>query len=203
MSEGVTGSSDVSVAAAGSKLDSPSPLDSLLSPKGPAFNELSPRASVADSDDTSVILEDDSRFSTIPLSGHPSDVSEVDSDVDDTLSKQNRRTTISSAPSKASSSLRHFYHKKSASTIIIPSIPGSNILALLGSGTRDEGAIEALKITGEGQQKLHEEFLRLHNERRAEATESEKGGIDWGKNLNHPTYIPDPRVRFLGSGYFR
>jgi hypothetical protein len=176
MSEGDTGrSSDFVATPAEPKSGSPSPLDSLLSPKGPTFNELSPRESVADSD--YVILDDDPRFSTVSLSGNAGTVSEVDANDHDPASKLNRRTTISSAPSKAF--LRHFSHKKSASTITIPS-PGNNILARLGSGTRDEGAIEALGNAGEGQQKLHEEFLRLHNERLAEATESEQGGIDWG-----------------------
>ncbi|KAG1900631.1 rab-GTPase-TBC domain-containing protein [Suillus fuscotomentosus] len=177
MSNGST-ANDVSVIVA-SKPDPPSPLDTLLSPKGSTYEELSPRGSVAESDYNDVILDDDPSFSTVPLSGDTSLVTEADAD--DTLPKLNRRTTISSVPSKAFSSLRHFSHRKSASTITIPSAPGSNILARIGSqGTRDESSIEALRSAGEGQQKLHEEFLRLHNERRAEVTESEQGGIDWG-----------------------
>ncbi|KAG2342914.1 RabGAP/TBC [Suillus weaverae] len=179
MSDGSTGN-DVSVVVA-SKPDSPSPLDTLLSPKGPTYDELSssPRGSVAESDYNDVILDDDPSFSTVSLSGNTSLITEADAD--DTLPKLNRRTTISSTPSTAFSSLRHFSHRKSASTITIPSAPGNNILARIGSqGTRDEGSSEALRSAGEGQQKLHEEFLRLHNERRAEATESEQGGIDWG-----------------------
>ncbi|KIK44749.1 hypothetical protein CY34DRAFT_802323 [Suillus luteus UH-Slu-Lm8-n1] len=180
MSDGNTGN-NVSVAVA-SKPDPPSPLDTLLSPKGPTYDELSssPRGSIAESDYNDVILDDDPSFSTVSLSGNTSLVTEADAG--DTLPKLNRRTTISSTSSKAfSSSLRHFSHRKSASTITIPSALGSNILARIGSqGTRDEGSVEALRSAGEGQQKLHEEFLRLHNERRAEATESEQGGIDWG-----------------------
>ncbi|KAG1777720.1 rab-GTPase-TBC domain-containing protein [Suillus placidus] len=165
MSDGSTGN-DVSVVVA-SKPDPPSPLDTLLSPKGPTYDELSPRGSVAESDYNDVILDDDPTLSPRQT-------------LDDTLPKLNRRTTISSTPPTAFSSLRHFSHRKSASTITIPSTPGSNILARIGSqGTRDEGSSEALRSAGEGQQKLHEEFLRLHNERRAEATESEQGGIDW------------------------
>ncbi|KAG2126289.1 rab-GTPase-TBC domain-containing protein [Suillus clintonianus] len=178
MSEGSTGNNG-SVAVA-SQPDPPSPLDTLLSPKGLTYDELSPRGSVAESDYNDVILDDDPSFSTVSLSGNTSLVTEAEAD-DTTLPKLNRRTTISSAPSKVLSSLRHFSHRKSASTITIPSAPGSNILARIGSqGTRDEGSSEALRSAGEGQQKLHEEFLRLHNERRAEATESEQGGIDWG-----------------------
>ncbi|KAG1752948.1 rab-GTPase-TBC domain-containing protein [Suillus lakei] len=169
MSDGSTGN-DVSVAVA-SKPDPPSPLDTLLSPKGQTYDELSPRGSVAESDYNDVILDDDPSFSTVPLSGNTSLITEAD----DTLPKLNRRTTISSAPSKAFSSLRHFSHRKSASTITIPPALGNNILARIGSQ-----GIEALRSAGEGQQKLHEEFLRLHNERRAEATESDQGGIDWG-----------------------
>ncbi|KAG1751548.1 rab-GTPase-TBC domain-containing protein [Suillus paluster] len=179
MPEGSTAKNDF-VAAVASKPDSPlAPLDSLLSPKGPTYDELSPRGSVAESDYNDIILDDDPSFSTVSLSGNTSLVSEADAV--DTLSKLNRRTTISSAPLKAFSSLRHFAHKKSASTVTIPSAPGSSILARIGSqGTRDEGDIDALRSAGEGQQKLHEEFLRLHNQRRAEATESEQGAIDWG-----------------------
>jgi hypothetical protein len=200
MSEGDMGRSSAFATAAGSKPGSPSPLDSLLSPKSPTFNELSQRESIADTD--YVILDDDPRFSTVSLSGIASAVPEADTD--DTLSKLNRRTTISSASSKAFSTLRHFSHRKSASTITISSIPGSNILARLGSGTRDESAIEALGNVGEGQQKLHEEFLRLHNERRAEATESEQGGIDWGKNNGYASiYRPNTGIRFLGSRHLR
>lgn len=179
MSDGSTGNK-VSVAVA-SKPDPPSPLDTLLSPKGPTYDELSssPRGSIAESDYNDVILDDDPSFSTVSLSGNTSLVTEADAG--DTLPKLNRRTTISSTSSKAFSSLRHFSHRKSASTITIPSALGSNILARIGSqGTRDESSVEALRSAGEGQQKLHEEFLRLHNERRAEATESEQGGIDWG-----------------------
>lgn len=194
---------NVSVAVA-STPDPPSPLDTLLSPKGPTYDELSssPRGSIAESDYNDVILDDDPSFSTVPLSGNTSLVAEADAG--DTLPKLNRRTTISSTSSKAFSSLRHFSHRKSASTITIPSALGSNILARIGSqGTRDEGSVEALRSAGEGQQKLHEEFLRLHNERRAEATESEQGGIDWGKVNFVPIFSSDFSARFLGSRHFR
>jgi hypothetical protein len=202
MSDGTSGN-DVSVTVlTPSKPDPPSPLDTLLSPKGLTYDELSPRGSVAESDYNDVILDDDPSFSTVSLSENTSLVTEAD--VDNTLPKLNRRTTISSTTSKAFSSLRHFSHKKSASTITIPSAPGSNILARIGSqSTRDEDSIEALRSAGEGQQKLHEEFLRLHNERRAEATESEQGGIDWGKSDYAPIFSPDSSARFLGSRHFR
>lgn len=46
----------------------------------------------------------------------------------------------------------------------------------------DENDLDALRGAGAGQL-LHEEFVRLHNERRAEAAQSEDD-IDWGGHLS-------------------
>ncbi|KIJ67793.1 hypothetical protein HYDPIDRAFT_173554 [Hydnomerulius pinastri MD-312] len=167
------------IAATISASDSVSPLDSLLSPKGPSSVPLSARDSVAESDYNDVILEDDPRFSMVPLSERAS-VASSDSDLDEITTKLERRTTISSAPSKKIASLRHFAHKKSASSVTASSLPGDNILARLGvQRAHDENDLDTIHVSGDGQQKLHEEFVRLHNERRAEAVPSEEGAIDW------------------------
>ncbi|KAH0827877.1 hypothetical protein J3R83DRAFT_3504 [Lanmaoa asiatica] len=154
-----------------------SSLDSLLSPKGPALTPLSPSDYVAESDYNDVTLEDDSHFSTVPLSERAS----ISSDVGQAAAaKLERRTTISSAPSKAIASLRQFVHKRSASSITADEISGGNILARLGiQKAHEENDLDVLRAAGDGQQKLHEEFLRIHNERRAEAAHSEEASIDW------------------------
>ncbi|KAH7916576.1 rab-GTPase-TBC domain-containing protein [Hygrophoropsis aurantiaca] len=154
---------------------SSSPLDSLLSPKGPAHAPL--RDSVAESDFGDVLLEDDGRFSTVPLSGRSSVVSNLDD-----LSSQSRRTTLTQAPVKTPSPLRHIAHKKSASTATIRSAT-SNLPLLMSRlaipKAQDENDIDALRGNADGQQKLHQEFIRLHNERKEEAEQAEQGAIDW------------------------
>jgi hypothetical protein len=166
------------IAATISASDSASPLDSLLSPKGPPLTPL--RDSVAESDYNDVILEDDPRFSTVSLSEQASVASSVPG-LDEVTTKLERRTTISSAPSKAIASLRHFTHKKSASSVTAGEISDANILARLGiQKSHQEHDPDALRSAGQGQQKLREEFLRLHKERRAEVAHSEEGAIDWG-----------------------
>ncbi|KAN0091151.1 Rab-GTPase-TBC domain containing protein [Tylopilus felleus] len=155
-------------------LDVASSLDSLLSPKGTTPGSLSPLDSVAESDyNFDITLEDDSRFSTVPLS-------ERASVVDQAAAKLERRSTISSAPSKALATLRHFAHRRSTSSVTTSDISGGNILARLGiQKAHDEHDLDGLRAAGGGQQKLHEEFLRLHNERQTEATPDEEASIDW------------------------
>ncbi|KAH7925525.1 RabGAP/TBC [Leucogyrophana mollusca] len=165
------------IAATAQEGDPTSSLDSLLSPKGPAFTPLSPsRDSVAESDFGDVPLEDDARFSTVPLSARSS-VAPTPDDLPDA-----RRTTISQAPPKALSPLRHIAHKKSASSATIGSATSSLpfLMARLAiPKAHDENDIDALRSNTDGQQKLHEEFVRLHKERREEAEQAAQGAIDW------------------------
>lgn len=160
-------------------------LDSLLSPKGPLRTTLSLRDSVADSDYNDVALEDDPRFSTVALSEASERASVISLkseplEVDERSDQLERRTTISSAPSRQVSFQRHFSHKKSASSVTASDAARANILARLGSQKAlDENDLDALRVTGTGQQQLHEEFVRLHKERRAEAAKSEEDTIDW------------------------
>ncbi|KAF9241597.1 rab-GTPase-TBC domain-containing protein [Melanogaster broomeanus] len=154
-------------------------LYSLLSPKSPLLTSVSPRDSLAESDYNDVILEDDPRFSTVPLSERASVASSA-SDLDEVTTRLERRTTISSAPSKAIASLRLFAHRKSASSVTAAELSAGNILARLGiQNAQDDIDLDVPHSAGVGQQKLHEEFLRLHNERRADAMLSEEGAIDW------------------------
>ncbi|EGN99714.1 hypothetical protein SERLA73DRAFT_179863 [Serpula lacrymans var. lacrymans S7.3] len=159
-----------------------SPLDSLLSPKDPAFATLPSRESLAESSFNEVNLEDDSRFSTVPLSGHNSLLS-VSSD-QSALSKAERRTTIHAAfantipPSRP----KHAAHKKSASSVIFR--PSSTslpfVLSRLGiQKGEDESDLGSPKFNSDGQHKLHEEFLRLHNERRKQVEAEVDSVIDW------------------------
>lgn len=160
-------------------LDVTSSLNSLLSPKDLGLASLSPSDSVPESDYNDVTLEDDSRFSTVPLSERAS----VSSDVGQAAARLERRTTISSAPSKALATLRQFAHKRSVSSVTAEEISGGNILARLGiQKAHEENDLVVLRATGDGQQKLHEEFLRLHDERRAEVAHDDEASIDWGQS---------------------
>lgn len=175
----MTDGTEKSALAAPTALDFASSLDSLLSPKGPTLTSLSPSDSVAESDYNDVALEDDSRFSTVPLSERAS----IASDLGQAAARLERRTTISSAPSKAIASLRQFVHKRSVSSITADEISGGNILARLGvQKAHEENDLDVHRTAGDGQQTLHQEFLRLHNERRAEAAHDEEASIDWGQS---------------------
>ena len=165
-------------------------LDSLLSPKGPLLTTPLLRDSVADSDYNDVALEDDPRFSTVALSEASERASIVSLkseplEVDELSDQRERRTTISSAPSRRVSFQRHFSHKKLASSVTAGDAARANILARLGpQKALDENDLDALRVAGAGQHRLHEEFVRLHKERRAEAAKSEEDAIDWGTGLS-------------------
>ncbi|KIK27668.1 hypothetical protein PISMIDRAFT_630093 [Pisolithus microcarpus 441] len=158
-------------------------LDSLLSPKDPGQAPLPLRDSIAGSD-YNVVLEDDSRFSTIPLSessDRASVISLKSEIVEDPANRLERRTTISAQSNARAVGQRHLAHKKSVSSVTPSDVTKGNILARLGPQKAfDENDVDALRVAGGGQQKLHEEFVRLHNERRAQAAKNEEGSIDWG-----------------------
>lgn len=157
-------------------------LDSLLSPKEPGQAPLPLRDSIAGSD-YNVVLEDDSRFSTIPLSessDRASVISLKSGIVEDPSNRLERRTTISAQSNARTVGQRHLAHKKSVSSVTPSDVTKGNILARLGPQKAfDENDVDALRVAGGGQQKLHEEFVRLHNERRAQAAKNEEGSIDW------------------------
>lgn len=157
-------------------------LDSLLSPKDPGQAPLPLRDSIAGSD-YNVVLEDDSRFSTIPLSessDRASVISLKSGIVGDPANRLERRTTISAQSNARAVGQRHLAHKKSVSSVTPSDVTKGNILARLGPQKAfDENDVDALRVAGGGQQKLHEEFVRLHNERRAQAAKNEEGSIDW------------------------
>lgn len=157
-------------------------LDSLLSPKDPGQAPLPLRDSIAGSD-YNVVLEDDSRFSTIPLSessDRASVISLKSEIVEDPANRLERRTTISAQSNARAVGQRHLAHKKSVSSVTPSDLTKGNILARLGPQKAfDENDVDALRVAGGGQQKLHEEFVRLHNERRAQAAKNEEGSIDW------------------------
>ena len=175
----MTDGAEKSARIATTVLDAASSLESLLSPKDPSLALLSPSDSVPESDYNDITLEDDSRFSTVPLSERAS----ISSDVGQAAARLERRTTISSAPSKALATLRQFAHRRSASSVTAEEISGGNILVRLGiQKAHEENDLDVLRVAGDGQQKLHEEFLRLHDERRAEAAHDAEASIDWGQS---------------------
>lgn len=157
-------------------------LDSLLSPKDPGQAPLPPRDSIAGSD-YNVVLEDDTRFSTIPLSESSDRASVISLKsviVEDPANRLERRTTISAQSKARAVGQRHLSHKKSVSNVTPSDGTRGNVLARLGPPKAfDENDLDALRVAGGGQQKLREEFVRLHNERRVEAAKNEEGSIDW------------------------
>ncbi|KAK0195593.1 rab-GTPase-TBC domain-containing protein [Armillaria mellea] len=149
-------------------------LDSLLSPKAPTFDiNQAIRESVAEPDFNDVVLEDDSRFSTVALSSRRSSSSAGSSGhtLDSSLPSSNPTTLASSfeAPDKPS-------HKKSASTTTIRSNHNLTfLLAKLEEDATKRGSVD-------GQIKLQEGFARLQREKedRAEAENSNASEvIDW------------------------
>ncbi|KAK0461083.1 rab-GTPase-TBC domain-containing protein [Desarmillaria tabescens] len=147
-------------------------LDSLLSPKAQTF-DVNIRESVAESDFNDVVLEDDSRFSTVALSSRRSSSSAGSSvhTLDSPRPHSNSSTLESSfeAPKKPS-------HKKSASTTTIRSNHNLTfLLAKLEEDSTKRGSID-------GQIKLQEGFVRLQKEK-GDQTETENSNdaevIDW------------------------
>lgn len=191
-----------------------SPLDSLLSPKGPTFEppKEASRESVAGSDSelNEVRLDDDSEFSSVPLSARESTASvgskgshtsfkstathvgnekEVGHEKENGIEKEERRQTSTSLVPSDSSTLAKpaSSHKKSASNSSIKSFVGNTpfILARIESQReQDESDSKVQRASIDGQQKLQEEFAKMQKVKEEEASEAVAGAIDWGVYYN-------------------
>lgn len=170
------------------------PLDSLLSPRRSTFDHNAPSSeSVAESELRDVGLGDDSDFSMVPLSARQSTASigsniSIKSTATQVGKEKRRRTTVLSITPSDSSTLANYLHKNSASTASDKSVIGNNtpfILARLESQKeQEEHSPIPHRASVDGQQKLQEEFVRMHNEIKEEEEEEERNtantGIDWG-----------------------
>lgn len=142
-------------------------LDSLLSPKDPE-TQFAVRASIAASD----VTDDDTRFSTVPLSARQSlDTVQISDDVKSLESEEGRdkRDTLD-----GSEIVRLVHqnrvHKKTASTSTI--VSANNVPFIL---ARLEGDKDPRRIS-QGEEKLKEAFGQKHGSRSSEEAEL----VDWG-----------------------
>lgn len=177
-------------------------LDSLLSPKGPAFDTPKDafRESVAGSDSelNEVRLEDDTSFSSVPLSARESTASVGSKGSHSSFKsttthvgiekEEHRNTSTSLVPSDTSTLVKlASSHKKSASNSSTRSFVGNTpfILARIESQReQDEADLKAQRASIDGQQKLQEEFAKMQKvkeeEEKASEVEAGSGTIDWG-----------------------
>lgn len=152
------------------------PLEALRSPDTEVFHDRPPeQESIAESDFNDIALDDDSAFSPVALTSQRGSGSNTSIRGEGVENGRPRSVSVPQAdfnPSKKPS------HKKTASTTTIRS---SNnlpfILARLDlqdeSGAGHRGSVD-------GQQKLQEEFARLHKEEEEAKETAKASAIDWG-----------------------
>jgi hypothetical protein len=163
----------ITAAASASTMKPPSPLDSLLSPLFQGFHE----SLAAEIEVNDVVLDDDSRFSTVPLSAlSVDDMSVTATRSSFQVAESIRRRTVSPDfpfPPKIGE------HKKSGSNSTVRSIRNLPFILARLDIQRAEGADpKAHRSSVDGQQRLQEEFARLQNQRKEE--ENAADSIDWG-----------------------
>ncbi|RDB25076.1 GTPase-activating protein GYP5 [Hypsizygus marmoreus] len=172
-------STDVSESAAKPSVIKHS-LEALRSPEAEVFDRRLPEREsiVTDSDFNDIALDDASNFSPVTLTRDQSPESGTSSQVEVDADQAGRPRSGSSPQTKFFTPTKHPSHKKSASTTTIRSANNLPfILARLDlqdeSGTSHRGSID-------GQQKLQEEFARLHKEEEGDDKDNvANGAIDW------------------------
>lgn len=162
----------------------PLPLESLRSPKAATKSVEKPpeRESIADSDFNDIALDDDSAFSPVALTS--------------------QSHASSGSDGRAFNPSKQFSHKKSASTTTIRS--SKNLPFLLARlDIPEESSRSHHRGSVDGQQKLQEEFARLHKEEE-ETDNVATSAIDWGASFDFSATWSFVRAafkyRFLGSG---
>lgn len=173
------------------------PLASLRSPASDAttFDASLPKREslVTDSDFNDIALDDESGFSPVALTrGH---TPEQDADVPE--DENGRPRSMSSPQAAVFNPSKQPSHKKSASITTIRSANNLPfILARLDlqdeSGAPHRGSVD-------GQQKLQEEFARLHREEEEAKDIAGTGAIDWGASSECGFWCIVPEQRFHGQ----
>jgi hypothetical protein len=174
------------------------PLESLRSPRDPTqFVEKPPgRESIAESDFNDIALDDDSALSPISLNNRQSSVSGgSDRNVDDI-----GRPLSASLPKTAFNPSKQGSHKKSASTTTIRS-PKNLSFLLARLDLQEESSGSSHRGSVDGQQKLQEEFARLHKEKEEAKDGFSTGAIDWGASSDYcaSSFIPYLNIDFWGA----
>lgn len=162
----------------------PVPLDSLFSPQVALFDEnraIARESITTDSDFNDVALDDETGLPSAILSPRQSM---------QTLVESERPRSTSSIVSPTKYTAQHSGHKKTTSTSTIRS--SHNLPFLMGRLDLQNGDETESSNRGsvDGQQKLQEEFARLHKEKEVEVEEKAANGapgaIDWGVYSSSP-----------------
>lgn len=144
------------------------PLESLRSPTGTEateFVEKPPeRESIAESDFNEIALDDDFAFSPVALTNEKNE--------------ENERPLSLFLPPTAFNPSKQFSHKKSASTTTIRSTKNLPFL-LARLDLQEESSRSSRRGSVDGQQKLQEEFARLHKEEEEAKDNVATNAIDW------------------------
>lgn len=148
-------------------------LDSLLSPTAPKST-----APVRDSGSefNEVTLDDETRFSTVPLSGMEMEIPLGSSPP---LANVSRDRTISVDTSLEEGPQEIVYRKETASAVSSPSSARLPFMISRLEGQNGEPSSQTNRNSQDGQHKIQEEFARLHKEQQED---NDNSGIDWGKS---------------------
>jgi hypothetical protein len=130
-------------------------------------------------DSNEVALQDESRFSTVPLSAVPLSASSSGSNVKSKSPAMPAVDACSSSPDPS----QHRETGSTSSTIATPGNNASFILARLDMQKVQDESADSKTHRGsvDGQQKIQEEFARRQKERDDEAEGTSSGAIDWGE----------------------
>lgn len=153
------------------------PLESLRSPEAIVFGDRLPEREsiVTDSDFNDIALDDDSGFSPISLTRNQTPELGISSH--DNVSNE-RPHSVSFPPTQNFNPSKQRSHKKSASTTTIRS--ANNLPFILARLDIQEETSTSHRGSVDGQQKLQEEFARLHKEEEEAKDNVITGAIDWG-----------------------
>lgn len=181
------------------------PLDSLLSPQSTGFESLPARESTTELEFNDVVLDDEEQFSAVPLSARPNITKSMSSS--QIVENDEQRNTVSNGPPDFTYTVERNTHKKSASNSTIRSARNLPfILARLDiQKVQDETDPKAHRSSMDGQQKIHEEFVRLQKERQEAEENAINAAIDWGafELMKVPLDSHEvPSRRLLGSCHF-
>jgi hypothetical protein len=182
-----------------STLPAKDPLESLRSPTQFVENPRG-RESIAESDFNDIALDDDSAFSPVALTNRQSSASGGN----DRTVEEIGRPLSASLPATAFNPSKQFSHKKSASTTTIRS-PKNLPFLLARLDLQEESSGSSHRGSVDGQQKLQEEFARLHKEKEETKDSLSAGAIDWGASSDYcaSSFVRAVfKYRFLGSGDF-
>jgi hypothetical protein len=150
------------------------PLEALRSPDTEVFRDRLPeRESIAESDFNEIALDDDSAFSPVALTSQRGSGSNTPLQGEglENGRPQNMSPQADFNPKKPS-------HKKSASMTTIRS--ANNLPFILARLDLQDDSGAGHRGSVDGQQKLQEEFARLHREEEEVKENARTGAIDWG-----------------------